>query len=651
MLFPVILYNIFNYENGDIPISSERKSQMNRKRIAVLIASIDREYQQDFVSGLEKAAFKQNMDICIFNTQGHMNIAISSTSETEESKIYDLPDLSGFDGVISLPATMGSEIALAKMQEVLRPVQELQKPHVSIDVPQDGAVMISFDDRISMEELTEHLITEHSAKKNAFVGGPAGSDVSRKRLEAVQAVMEKHELHLEGNMIFDGEWTRTGGRHAAEKILASGILPDAVICANDDMALSLIECLNEHKIYVPRDIAVTGFDALREAILRGMTTVNRPIERASRKAVEILKKWMEGSRPDQSTYILSTIPIYGESCGCYQKNDQIHEKLRVMGTERWNMERILTRVSMFSGTMAGVGDEKEAAEKIRNFAESWEIPEIYLCVDPGICRDTDANKEEEEYLLLYGIRDGKEYEAALFSKKKLAPVLDEEREKPVCLVFCPLYYRDRNFGYVAIRMGAVTGYALYSVLMLLNGALMSLYLQTNIRRYTATIKDMSVHDIMTGMLNRRGYMEMAPKVIEKARKEQRVFAVLSSDMDDMKQINDGFGHRAGDEAICRVGEALHIVEKYGLTPVHISGDEYLAYGIVKSSAEAENLADIVSNELIRINTEDPLEYKVTASIGIYAAVPGKDDSLDYFMTQADREMYAVKKKKKSERKE
>ena len=43
----------------------ERKEQMSRKRIAVLIASVDREYQQDFVSGLEKAASKRDMDICI----------------------------------------------------------------------------------------------------------------------------------------------------------------------------------------------------------------------------------------------------------------------------------------------------------------------------------------------------------------------------------------------------------------------------------------------------------------------------------------------------------------------------------------------------------------------------------------------------------
>ncbi len=51
---------------------------------------------------------------------------------------------------------------------------------------------------------------------------------------------------------------------------------------------------------------------------------------------------------------------------------------------------------------------------------------------------------------------------------------------------------------------------------------------------------------------------------------------------------------------------------------------------------------------MRINAEEPLEYNVTASIGIYAAVPGEEKTLDYFMTRADREMYAVKKKKKAD---
>ena len=620
---------------------------MNRKRIAVLIASIDREYQQDFTSGLEAAGAACDMDLCIFNTQGHMNVAISSTSETGEGMIYSLPDLSSFDGVISLPATMGSEIASQKMYEAVRPLKEMGKPHISIDVPQDGAVTICFDDVISVEELTEHMIREHHAKRVAFVCGPRASSVSNARLEACRNVLERHGLTLDDSMVFEGEWTRIGGHHAAEQIIASGRLPDTIICANDDMALSVIECLTEQGIYVPKDVAVTGFDALREAVLRGMTTICRPIDRASRKAIEILKKWIDGEAPEEYTVTLSTIPIYGETCGCYQNHDHIMDKLRLLGTERWNMESILTRVSMFSSTMAGVGDEEEAYEKIREFAASWEIPELYLCVDPGICRETDAEEgQPDRMMLLYGIRNGREYPVRIFDRHELVPSLQERRTAPSCLVFCPLYYRDRDFGYMALRFGSVTGSALYSVLMLLNGALMSLYLQTNIKRYAATIQSMSVHDIMTGMLNRRGYMEQAPELLEQARAQRRAFVSISMDMDHMKQINDEHGHLMGDEAICRMGKALHVLEQYGVTPVHISGDEFVAYGIADRAEDAGKLVDLIHGELARNNREDPWICEISASIGVYAAVPAEGDTLDYFMTQADRAMYAVKRRKK-----
>lgn len=624
---------------------------MSRKKIAVLIASIDREYQQDFASGLTSAGAKRDMDICIFNTQGHMNVAISSTSEVGESMIYDLPDLKDFDGIISLQATMGNDISIRKVEEVLRPLQKSGIPHVSIDVPQEGAVTITFDDGISVEEITEHLINEHGACKIAFVSGPLNSSVAINRLEACRKAMKRHGLELDDSLIFDGEWTRVGGRKAAEQILESGgELPDAVICANDDMALSVIECLNEQGIRVPKDVAVTGFDALREAVLRGMTTVCRPIDRSARKAIDIISDWIDGEIPTEKNITLSTIPIYGETCGCSQSLEHMNEKLRMLGTERWNMETILTRVSMFSGTMAGVGDEMEANAKIHDFVASWGIQELYLCVDPSICRDTESMSEggvyPEEMLLLYGIRNGKEYPVQLFRKADLVPVMREMRKSNECLVFCPLYYRDRNFGYVAMNLGNGTGSALYSVLMLLNGALMSLYLQTNIKRYAMTIEKMADHDIMTGMLNRRGYMEQAPIIMKEAQKRQKAFTLISMDMDHMKMINDEYGHLTGDEAICRMGKALHVLEQYGITPVHISGDEFLAFGLSESPEKAENLIHIVNDELERINHTDPWICDISASIGVFAAIPGEGDTLDTFMTKADRAMYTDKNRKK-----
>ena len=629
---------------------------MARKRIAVLVASIDREYQQDFASGLLSAGVQNDVDICIFNSQGHMNVFISTSSEVGESMIYDLPDLSEFDGVISMLATMGNDVAYRKVTEVLEPLKKSGKPHVSIDVPQEGAVCITFDDAISVGELTEHLITEHGARKIAFISGPLNSNVSIARLEACRKAMKKHGLELDDQLVFDGEWTRVGGRRAAEMILESGgQIPDAIICANDDMALSVIETFNEHGIRVPKDVSVTGFDALREAVMRGLTTICRPIDRSARRAVEVLCSWIEGNVPKDKEIILSTIPIYGESCGCSQNLEHMNDKLRALGTERWNMETILTRVSMFSGTLAGVGDEEEAAEKIRDFVASWNIRELYLCVDPAICRQTKTASEDQLYppemLLLYGVRNGKEYKPELFDRRDLVPALQEMRKNTSCLVFCPLYYRNRNFGYVVMELGNGTGSALYSVLMLLNGALISLFLQTNIKRYAKTISDMAIHDIMTGMLNRRGYMEQAPKVLEEARQTGKVFTIISMDMDYMKRINDTYGHLKGDEAICRMGNALQVLEKHGITPVHISGDEFQAFGIVESIEEAKKLITVIRDSLDRMNREDPWICNISASIGIYAAVPDEQNGMDEFMTKADREMYADKTRRKQGRRD
>ena len=622
---------------------------MRRKKIAVLMASIDREYQQDFASGLASAGSKLGIDVCIFNSQGHMNVAISSTSEVGESMIYDLPDLNDFDGIISMPATMGNDIAIQKVYEVLSPLKG--KPHVSIDVPQEGAVTIQFNDRISMEEVTEHLISEHGARKFAFVSGPLNSTVASERVDACRKALEKHGLKLSDDLLFDGQWTRVGGRAAAEKLLdMGGELPDAIMCGNDDMALSVIECLTEHGIRVPKDVAVTGFDSLREAIMRGLTTICRPIDRSARRAMEILDSWIDGREPAEKTVVLSTIPIYGDSCGCTQSLEHINEKLRALGSERWNMETTLTRVSMFSGSMAGVGDEVEAHDKIHEFVKSWDIREFYLCVDPSICREVmrrgDGARYPDEMLLLYGVRGGKRYDFRMMPTFDLSPVLQEMRKNAVCLVFCPLYYRERSLGYVAMDLGNGTGSSLYPVLMLLNGALMSLYLQTDIKRSAATIERMAIEDIMTGLLNRRGYMEQAPHRLEQARREGKVFALLSADMNHMKDINDRFGHLMGDEAICRMGRALRALEEYDVTPVHISGDEFLAYGIMNSPEEAERMITVVKEALDRINREEPWICDISCSLGVYAATPGADDNIDIFMTQADRAMYADKNKHK-----
>ena len=151
---------------------------------------------------------------------------------------------------------------------------------------------------------------------------------------------------------------------------------------------------------------------------------------------------------------------------------------------------------------------------------------------------------------------------------------------------------------------------------------------------------------MTGMLNRRGFLEKAPAVMEKARKEKRVFAILSADMNHMKHINDEFGHQAGDEAICRMGKAMDSLSEYSFMPVHISGDEFLAYGILDSTEDAEKLTACAREAINGLNSRDPWLCDISASFGVYAAVPQEGETIDQYMTNADRRMYEEKNSRK-----
>lgn len=631
---------------------------MMRKRIAVLVASIDREYQRDFAGELAAAGVEMGIDVCFFNSQGHPNFDVPA-SYPEEGMIYELPDLNRFDGVISMFATMGSEATADKLCEILSGLNG--KPHVSIDVPMDGAVTLCFDDAASVEALTEHLIVEHGARRFAFVSGPMDSDVALNRLEACRRALNRHGLELDDRLIFDGRWTRVGGRDAALRLLDSGLpLPDAVMCGNDDMAVSLIECLAGRGVRVPGDVAVTGFDALRETVSRGVTTICRPITRAARESMAILRDWMNGDAPHERVKVLPTHPVIGNSCGCSRDTELANRRLCALLSSNCNIQMTLSRASMFFGRLTCVGDEDEAREAMGEFTASWGIRELYLCVDPAICRSNDVDKAlrnadggpdapggyPPDMLMLYGVMDGREIPADLFRTQDLLPAPWSARASAAALVFCPLYYRGLSFGYVALELGAGTGPALYSILMLLSGMLMSLYLQANIRKNAAML-EMTIHDVMTGLLNRRGYMKQAPVEFDRARSERRMFAVISADMDHLKDINDAYGHPMGDEAIRRMGICLQVLEENHMTPVHISGDEFVAYGVVDDMKQARGMLSLIQGEIASRNRQDPWICDISASLGVYAAVPRPDEDIGDFLARADRAMYADKNHKRS----
>lgn len=618
---------------------------MMKKRIAVLMAGLDKEYQQEFSFGMAEAATLRDVDICIFNCQGQAEENIIR-NDGMESEIFDLPDLKRFDGVIALCYTMVSQKALEHVRRLIADLDDV--PLVTIDTSTGTAVEVTFDDEPSVREIVEHLIHAHGCRSFALVTGPLGNQVAVDRRSVSCQVLMEHGCELRSE--HEGFWTRDGGRMAGSAILADPHgLPDAVVCGNDDMAFGVIEAFSRAGIRVPEDVKITGFDALQEAIGRGLTTISRPAQEAGKVSVNILADWMAGKEPENKLLVLPTRMILGGSCGCPGDPAAAQQYMRTFSESHRHVERNLARASAFSSSLAGVSGQEEAGKVIANFAASWAVKDMHVCVAPDFLSPDGGTREfndVDSMLLLSSYSNGQEAPQTVFSISELLPRLSAEHQRPATLVFSPLYYLEKNFGYAVFDLQHATGFELYSVLTLLGGALMSLNLKCTVRAYATALEDMSIHDPLTGLYNRRGYNQLAPRLFAEAQTNGRCFAIISCDMDGMKTINDEYGHMAGDTAIRRMGTALRVLEDEGITCVHISGDEFIAFGFVQDSKHAAQLGENIHAAIDDLNHRERWICDIGASVGTFAAVPREDEALDDFLIRADGAMYRNKRSRK-----
>ena len=100
----------------------------------------------------------------------------------------------------------------------------------------------------------------------------------------------------------------------AEEMLAAG-LPDAIVCANDELALGLVTGLLDLGASVPRDVAVTGWDDVMAARYAGLTTIRQPMRELGAHAARMLDLLIRGDAEPARHEVLPTRPVVRDSCG------------------------------------------------------------------------------------------------------------------------------------------------------------------------------------------------------------------------------------------------------------------------------------------------------------------------------------------------
>lgn len=153
---------------------------------------------------------------------------------------------------------------------------------------------------------------------------------------------------------------------------------------------------------------------------------------------------------------------------------------------------------------------------------------------------------------------------------------------------------------------------------------------------------LAYHDSLTGLENRRRFLERVNEASTRSQRTHRKFALMYIDLDRFKDVNDTLGHVAGDAVLCEAARRLRSTVRSDDAAARFGGDEFaVLLAEIASPAEVEEVARRVSAELSAAYTVDDREVTISASIGI-AVFPEDGSSVSAVLGCADAALYRAK---------
>lgn len=259
-------------------------------------------YSDEIIRGMERAARRH----------GYALLIAASLAGGAENLVASVAGR--VDGFAVLARTVPTE----ELEIVSRrlPVVMLAGPR-EID-HLDHVEVANFDGE---SELTRHLIEDHGLTRLAFVGGLADSPDARARFLGFRHACRAAGLPAPDEPEVRGGLTQAEGRSATERLLGrGGPLPQAMLFANDQMAVGALQVLERHGLRVPDDVAVTGFDGipLSRLVRPSLTTVRQPAGRVGEAAVDLLVARLADRGRAPESLMLPVAVARRASCGCAQ---------------------------------------------------------------------------------------------------------------------------------------------------------------------------------------------------------------------------------------------------------------------------------------------------------------------------------------------
>ena len=426
------------------------------KRIALISDGWKRLVTYAWVHGIMKGIAQSEEEISLFQYNTYGNWTVDKRNNAGEYNLFQLPDLTQFDGIVVDLNNIEDQKVKDRLIVSLRKVDV---PVVSLTQAIEGFYYVGIDNEQPICELVEHLYDVHGCRTFMYCGGPEDNYENQMRFKAFRKTLRSKGIDPDTAVCFSGDYDyQTGQRYMKEIMEQKLSFPDAIVCANDNIACGLCEMAEEYGLHIPDDFRVTGFDNLDKAAFfePQITTVSQDRERIGEMALELLLDIWAGKAEGYYRFLKADC-IYGESCGCLNSGIVDYRKY-AKGQIVWGITKDSydERVIELRNRMDECLEFEEVFQSIAEYFLSLGSEGFYIVTDLGLfCLEQDGGFLKAGYRLdhmcvPYALEPGG---CISFENQQALENYLIAQGAGSAYMYTAIHFRDKTVGYTVMKNG------------------------------------------------------------------------------------------------------------------------------------------------------------------------------------------------------
>lgn len=627
------------------------------KTIAYCISRFHRNEQRDHIYHMCKYARQYKCKVFIFSTL--TDLYYDDINDYGEKQIYSLMEPGAFDAVVIMSETF-KKVRIDR--EIADRAIKAGVPVISVNRQLEGCINIDFTYAETFEKIVRHIIEEHGCRKVNYIGGDTESKFSGERFDAYKKVLKENNIPFEEKRTGYGNFRDVEALQVLEEFLKEDELPEAIICANDAMAMAVCGKLKSLGIRVPEDIKISGFDGEEYEKYNNprLTTAAYDWEKVATTIFETVCSLAEGKAVDELIWIPYKYQI-GHSCGCGCNDVQS----AVDTLFKWQMnhgegsEFYQDIMNMVSKTN-NCEEFSEILCLMDEYSKRIKYKRYWCCFKEEIWNKIDRKQPSEveferikykekkgpaalnRIVVTHYTAEDAEDNVRIIPKAELLCELSDVMETEEKIMFIPIQLQGLFMGYIAVTFDMdIVNFDLLNIF--------ALNIRNVIESYWSRVAQdqLMSRDELTGMYNARGFQRKIKRIFADGAVVPN-FTLLTMDIDNLKKINDTYGHEEGDQALKELSRIIELTLQKGEICARKEGDEFAVVSMSSAGrTRAQEIQDLIERRLADYNLMSGKPYDLQVSIGSYSGT--NVDALDYevFASQADKEMYNSKQHHKS----